>query len=446
VMTISRILLILLGPVSWRFIPSCKPKKQSPAMLASLFPGLANHRSKLLAGCLASNISLTFPPPLLTSPPYAQDTLPTLTQGMNQFLQVPSGGDPTDCLQLIPTYLKHCEISCLIALGEPISATHPLDESIIMLLRPRRSMISTIFGLATADDTQALGTKVNTLSHTLNTVLTRASVESDHIDSLIHLEQEATNKLFQDHNLLIQLADTTSNDHRRHSVLLAQIVFFSNLQFRAALLQQLTLSITHQVEALFVSNVAPWGSDIADTPLLTTPTITRTSQGVDISYLTAASELSFTHYRFKTIPFQINSALLQFLPPRSLITDGIYVLDPSDLDMCWVMGRTKVCPPGISLTHLNPCMRELLHIGQSQLNLDPCKHLVSQLDPRTSPPQQGLTNTGFHYLFPSTRYCLPNMWYNDDHHYCQTGTHSNSSTGPLQHPYINLGWPRSPCP
>jgi len=251
-------------------------------------------------------------------------------------------------------------------------------------------MISTIFGLATADDTQALGTKVNTLSHTLNTVLTRASVESDHIDSLIHLEQEATNKLFQDHNLLIQLADTTSNDHRRHSVLLAQIVFFSNLQFRAALLQQLTLSITHQVEALFVSNVAPWGSDIADTPLLTTPTITRTSQGVDISYLTAASELSFTHYRFKTIPFRINSALLQFLPPRSLITDGIYVLDPSDLDMCWVMGRTKVCPPGISLTHLNPCMRELLHIGRSQLNLDPCKHLVSQLDPRTSPPQQGV--------------------------------------------------------
>jgi len=105
-------------------------------MLASLFPGLANHRSKLLAGCLARNISLTFPPPLLTSPPYAQDTLPTLTQGMNQFLQVPSGGDPTDCLQLIPTYLKHCEISCLIALGEPISATHPLDESIIMLLAP----------------------------------------------------------------------------------------------------------------------------------------------------------------------------------------------------------------------------------------------------------------------------------------------------------------------
>ena len=61
--------------------------------------------------------------------------------------------------------------------------------------------------------------------------------------------------------------------------------------------------MAHQVEALFVSNVAPWGSDIADTPLLTTPTITRTSQGVDISYLTAASELSFTHYRFKTIPF-----------------------------------------------------------------------------------------------------------------------------------------------
>jgi len=107
--------------------------KQSPATLASLLPGLANHRSKLLLGCSAGNISLTFPPPLLTSPPYAQQTPHTLIQGLNEFLQVPSGGDPTNCLQLIPTYLKHCEISCLINLGEPTSAIQPMDVSIIQL-------------------------------------------------------------------------------------------------------------------------------------------------------------------------------------------------------------------------------------------------------------------------------------------------------------------------
>ena len=68
---------------------------QSPATLASLVPGLANHMGKLTTGCQYYNISLSFLPPLLTSPPYAQHTTKTLAHGLNEFLQVPSGGDPT---------------------------------------------------------------------------------------------------------------------------------------------------------------------------------------------------------------------------------------------------------------------------------------------------------------------------------------------------------------